>query len=123
MRSQPLGSHPVLLPRCVVSHQPLVPRRIFTGQHHCFPHPLMFAQTRLDLSQLDPEPSDLYLHVHTSEEFQIPVTQIAASVPRPIQPAALPPIWVSNKTLCRQVALPQIPARSSFSANIQLAHH
>ena len=73
--------------RCVVSHQPFVARHIFTCHHHCFPYPFMLHQPRFDLSQLNPEPSDLDLKIVPPQKLDVAVRQPPPKVPRPVHPS------------------------------------
>src|SRR5579884_1287176 len=122
MRSQLLDSHTVLLSFCVVSHQPLVSRRIFTGQHHCFPHTLMFAQPRLDLSQLNPEAADLNLKIVPSQKLDVAVGQPSPQIPRAIHARSwFIRKWIRYKPLCRQLWTAKISARYLYPRYVNLS--
>src|SRR5215467_8684582 len=124
MRSQRFGSHTVLLPGCVVSHQPLIARRVFTDQHGCFPHPILFPQPRLDLSQLDTESTDLDLKIVPPQKFDIAVRKPPADIPRPVHPSLrIIREWILEKLLRRQLWTVQVTPRHPISADIQLSRH
>src|SRR5215831_4559582 len=124
MRSQRFSSYTVLLAGCVVSHQPLVARSVFTGQHDCFLHPFMFLQPGFDLSQLDPEPADLYLKIVPSQKLDVAVRQPPPKIPCTIHPSArIIGEWILEEPRRRQLGAVQITARYTSSADIQFSRY
>src|SRR6185369_4341648 len=106
-----------------VRHQPLSASFPFR-HHHRFLHTLVARQRRLNLSQLDPEPTDLDLLVFPAQELQLPVPSPPRQVSGPVHP--LPrhlPIRVRHKSLRRQLRSSHIPSRYSRSPNAQLARY
>ena len=87
----------------------------------------MFRQPRFDLSQFNPEPSDLHLEVIASQKLNRPIGPPPPQVPRPVHPcsADVPILYIRirHEPLRRQLRPVQVPARHSRSANIQLTHH
>ncbi|CAH0192315.1 hypothetical protein SRABI112_01678 [Pseudomonas mediterranea] len=69
-----------------VSHQTLVTRYVFTGQHHGLFHGLVSGELGFDLAQLDTETTDLHLVVVTAEVFDVAVRQVAAQVAGLVHP-------------------------------------
>src|ERR1700733_15802959 len=93
----------------VVRHQPLVPLRVLPRRHHRFPYPFAFPQSRFDLSQLDPVPSNLYLEIVPPHKLDVPVRQPFPQVPRLVHPPfASPYKRVLQKPLRRQLRTLQI---------------
>src|SRR5215831_227835 len=124
MRSQPFSSYTGLLAGCVVSHQPLVARSIFTGQHDCFLHPFVFLQLRLDLSQLDPEPADLYLKIVPAQKLDVAVRQPPPKIPRTVHPSLrIIREWILEEPRRRQLGTVQITARYPSPADIQFSRY
>src|SRR6185369_16037466 len=85
-----------------VSHQPLVSRRILSGNHHYFTHCRVSAQHSLNLSQLDAEPSDFDLLITSTEEREVAVSQVPNQISRPVKPRALLVAeWIRHKSFSR----------------------
>src|SRR5262245_2451093 len=116
MRPQRLSSHAAfgLLGTGVVGDQTPVAGPIFARHHHRFPHCLVLQQPRLDLSQLDPESSNLHLMIDTSLEVDLSIRSIPADVSRPVQSFAIPSAQkVRDESLCRLHRLSQITSRQT----------
>src|SRR5207249_1190602 len=78
---------PLLLPRRHnVGHQPLLSRLIFPHHYHRLPHSFMPQQRRLDLPQLNAEPSNLYLLIDPSQKLQLPISSPPSQVSGAVQP-------------------------------------
>ncbi len=69
-----------------VSHQALVTRYVFTGQHHGLFHGLVSGEFGFDLAQFDTEATDLHLVVVTAQVFDIAVRQVATQVAGLVHP-------------------------------------
>jgi hypothetical protein len=84
----------------------------------------MLSQSRLDLSQLDPEPPDLHLKIVAAEELDVPVGQPAREIPGAVHPRVrIIGKRVREKPLLRQLRPVQIPARHLCSADIEFPGH
>ncbi|CAH0192217.1 hypothetical protein SRABI112_01676 [Pseudomonas mediterranea] len=69
-----------------ISHQALVTRHVFTGQHHGLFHSLVSGKFGFDLAQFDTEATDLHLVVVTAQVFDVAVRQVAAQVAGLVHP-------------------------------------
>ncbi len=67
-----------------ISYQPLVAVRSFLGDHHAFTNRRMAIERRFDFTQLDPEPANFYLMIHSPQILQLAIGgvlgQISASI-------------------------------------------
>src|SRR5579872_2396554 len=123
MRSQLFGSHVgiVSLSARVISHQPLVPARLFPRDYNRLPHSRILRQTRFNLSQLNPKSPDLHLVIVPSQKLDVSVCQPSPQVPCPVH-AGLPVAYerIGKKSLRRQLRPIQIPSRHSRTTDVQL---
>src|SRR5581483_10271189 len=107
-----------------IPHQLLLPPVSLPRHHHALPHSRMPAPARLYLPQLDPIPPPLHLLVLAADKLQVPVRQIPAQVPAPVEPLpGLPAPRIGHKPLGRQLRPVHIPPRQPRPANIQLPAH
>src|SRR5215831_3059705 len=84
----------------------------------------MFAQPRLDLSQLDPEPADLYLKIVAAQKLDVAVRQPPAKISRPVHPSVrIIGEWILEELLRCQLGTVQVTARHPSSADVQLSGH
>ncbi len=74
--------------RYEVGDQPRLAGQVLPGQHEALTDGGMAAQRRLDLSELDPEPTNLDLVVRSTQELDGAVRMIAGEIARPVQPRA-----------------------------------
>src|SRR5882724_2118580 len=115
---------PLSLRGRVISHQPLLPDLILPHHYHRFPHSRMLRQPRFDLSQLDPESSNLHLFVIPPQKLYVPIRQPSPQIPRPVHPhSTLVREWVGQEPLPRQLRSIQIPSCYPRSSDVQLSHH
>ena len=106
-----------------IRHQPLLSTLILSRDYHRLPHALMLRQPRLNLSQLNPESTDLHLMIIPPQELDVPVRQVAAQVTGPIHPSILSaPERISQKPFCRQFRTIQVSSRHSRATYIDLSH-
>src|SRR5581483_9471137 len=71
-----------------ITHQPLLSRLVFSGQHHRLCHCRVLIERRLDLPQLDAIASHFYLFIHSPEVFDVPAGLPPAHVSCPVQSLA-----------------------------------
>src|ERR1044072_7957667 len=87
-------------------------------------HALMLIERRFDFAQLDPEPSNLDLLVHTADGFKISICVIPPRVSRPVQPRSFNfAVRVRNEALGSLRRLSHVTARQSLSADVDLSDH
>src|ERR1041385_801510 len=105
-----------------IRHQALLSATILSRYYHRFPHQLMLRQPRLNLAQLNPESSYLYLMIIPSQELDVPIGQITAQIPRFVHPS-VPSRgeWIFHKPFRRQFRTIQISPRHSRSSDIDLS--
>src|SRR5689334_5744174 len=106
-----------------VTHQPFLP---FSPSHHhrSLSNLFMPLQHRLDLSQLDPIPSQLHLLIHSPYKLQLPSCSISHSIPAPVHPlSCFLAVRIWHKPLPRQPSSSYIPTRYSFPSDVQLPYH
>src|SRR5262249_17909802 len=123
IRPQLLLSRPHLISPHHVGHQSPIPALILTHDHHALTHSGMFAQSSLDLSQLDPETSHLHLVIYPAEKFQLPIRPIPRQIARAIESFSTPSaegMW--DEPLRRQFRPAQVASAQTFAANVQLSH-
>src|ERR1700722_2535535 len=105
----------------IVSHQPLVPGRVLARHYHRLANTRLLRPPRLDLPQLDPKSTDLYLKIVPPQKLYVAVRQPSPQVPRPVHPPSrLGTERVLQKSLRRQLRLLPIPSRYPRSPDIQL---
>ena len=95
-----------------VGHQTPLPREILTGHDHGFPHPGVANEHRLDLPQLDAEPTDLHLVIGATQEVQLASLEVTHRIPRAVEAASrlgAPRIGYEGSSSLRRP--PQIPSR------------
>src|SRR5262249_43474427 len=114
----------LFLPEGVIGHQTLLSGLILARHHHHFSHSCNFADSRLDLSQFNPESSDLHLEVIPPQKLnrsvRLPPTQITCFVhPR----FHFPHKRIPDKTLLGHPRPIQLPSRHSRSTDVQLPGH
>src|SRR5579864_3627139 len=124
--SQPayLPTSPTLPAPRHIPHLPLHPRLVFPHHHHCLLHLRMPLQCHLDLAQLNPVPTQLYLVIHPSQKFQLSCPVPSRTISRAIQPLSPNPAEpMRHKLLRRQLRTPQIPTPQSRSSQVQLSRY
>ena len=79
---------------------------------------LNLAYARLDFARLDTKPANVYLMVGTSDVFDIPVTQSAHEIARPVQPSAVAVEGIGDKAFRRQAGASEIAPCQTISADV-----
>src|SRR5215831_2616623 len=86
----------------VIRHQPLVARRFLADHHQRLANCRVLHQPCFDLTQLDPESSDLYLKIVATQKLDVAVRQPSPKIPRPIHLCAwMIREWILEE-LCRR---------------------
>src|SRR5678810_601722 len=82
----------------------------------------MFGQGGLHLARLDAEAAHLDLIINPSEEFQIPVRQVAYEVPGAVEaPARLRRKGIGDEACRSRLRLVEVTPREASAADVQLA--
>src|SRR5262249_54533987 len=68
-----------------VGREPKISGLVFSGNYNATAHRLVSTQYGLDLSQFDPEPSQLQLVVRPTEIFDIPVSAPSPYIASPVE--------------------------------------
>src|SRR5262249_59675535 len=84
-RFSPLLLSRLDLPPCHISHQPPL-LSLSARRHHRLLHLRVAHQYSLDLSRLDPVPSDLHLLIRPPHKLQLPISSPLRQVSRPVHP-------------------------------------
>src|SRR5215475_6676176 len=105
-----------------IPHQPIVSFPILIRHNHTLLHRLVLIQHRFDLSKLDPVSAYFHLLISSPDELYLPITQMPAHIPCPIQsPSSFPTLLVRNEPLRRILRPPTIPSRHSLSSDVELS--
>src|SRR3989442_14739533 len=84
----------------------------------------MRTQHGLNLAQLDPEPSDLYLVIQPPQEFNVAVRPIAGPAPGFVEArAGLPAELVRNELFCGEFRPAPVTSRTAVAPDIQFPLH
>src|SRR5262249_57979487 len=106
-----------------IPHQPLFSLSSLSRHHHRPLHLWMAHQLRLDLTRLDPVPSDLHLLIRSPHKLQVPIIPPPRQVSRPIHPLPSLTIRVSQEPFPCQPCSLQISARQPSSPYVELSYH
>ncbi len=87
------------------------------------PDPGLAGQGRLDLTELDPEPTDLDLVIGASDELQAPAGQPANEIAGAVHPGTRPGERVGHEPFGREPAPPQVPPAQAGTGDVQLTDH
>src|SRR2546423_1858927 len=116
----PNSAPPQLLPPCrppYIRPQPLAPRLVFPPYHHRLSYSPTLLQRGFNLSQLNAEPTDLYLLVQSPQELQVPIRKPPHLVSDAVQPLSCCRVLrgtatgckcMGHKAFCRQLRPVQI---------------
>src|ERR1700733_7649658 len=103
-----------------IPHQSFVSSRLFLRHYYRSLHSPMQFQHCLDLSQLDPVPSHLYLLIPSPHILQLSLSPPPHHISRPVHPLSLfPSVPVRHKPLGRQLRPPHISPRPLLPPDIQ----
>ncbi|OQM80778.1 hypothetical protein B0E55_02916 [Rhodococcus sp. 66b] len=129
LRQQRTHRHPKIVDRNAhtrsrnhIRHQPLITRRILTNNHRRLRHRHIRQHRRLDLTDLDPEPTDLHLIIRATQ-----ILQITSTVPRRHVTRAVQHLTSSKRTRHkprrRQPRLTQITPSQLHTRDIHLTRN
>ena len=121
-----IGIHiPILiLRRNEICHEFFVTGLIGACKNDSFADRGMCNECRLDLSELDPESSDLHLRVDTSKKLDISIGKIPHTISRLIEPCTyFTAERIGNKLLRRQFGATPIAASQSRATDMQFARN
>src|SRR3989338_9103369 len=85
----------------VVTHDPLMTVQLVHNTNTVF-NICVTAKATLDLTQFNPESTDLHLMVHTTDVLDVPVRHVSAQISRPIHTLTIHTERIWNKPLRRQ---------------------
>ena len=107
-----------------IPNQPLLSTRTLLSHHHAVLDCRMSAQHRFDLSQFNPETSDLHLMIDSPEALQRSIQAPARQISRPIQPRPGPLAkWIRDEFLGRQLRALQVAHGDALASNQQFTRH
>src|SRR5215470_1456344 len=76
----------------------------------------------LDLPQLDPVTTNLYLLIHAAQTLDLPITEIARHISRPVQTrSSFRRVGRRYKPFSRQVRAIEIATGKTFATNVEFA--
>ncbi len=113
----------MLISRNQVGDQPFGSGLILPGGDDDLADPGVRGQRGLDLTQLDPEPTDLDLLINAAQVLQLPTRAPAHQVPTAIHPLPGRAIRVGEETGSGQSGAVQVAPRQSGPRDVQLTGH
>src|SRR5262245_9574205 len=88
MRTQCFGIDCSCRGFCVIRHQTSVTGTLLACHHHCFPDARVSGEPGFNLTEFNPEASQLHLEVVTSQKFDRSIWQIPTQVTAPVHSRA-----------------------------------
>ncbi len=104
-----------------VSHQPLLARLVFAGQHNGCLQSRLLQELGFDLAHLNAQAAQLDLKIMAAYELDVAVGQVTGKITGFVDAPVGKRVW--QKSLGCQLGLVQVATRHAITAHIQLTRH